>query len=47
MIATATQSVYNIKIDSLQGDPIDLGRFKGKKNTDYKCRFKMWIYISI
>lgn len=43
MIATATQSVYNIKIDSLQGDPIDLGRFKDKKiliiNVASKCGF--------
>ena len=43
MIATATQSVYDIKINSLQGKPIDLGRFKGKKvlivNVASKCGF--------
>jgi len=43
MIATATHSVYDIKIDSLQGKPIDLGRLKGKKvlfvNVASKCGF--------
>tara|TARA_R110002033_G_scaffold112971_3_gene158266 strand:- start:13321 stop:13659 length:339 start_codon:yes stop_codon:yes gene_type:complete len=43
MIATATQSVYDIKIKSLQGNPIDLGLFKGKKilfvNVASKCGF--------
>ena len=43
MIATATQSVYDIKIDNLQGKPIDLGRYKGKKvlivNVASNCGF--------
>ncbi|WP_340154673.1 glutathione peroxidase [uncultured Winogradskyella sp.] len=43
MIATATQCVYDIKIKSLQGNPIDLGLFKGKKilfvNVASKCGF--------
>ncbi|WP_407556758.1 glutathione peroxidase [Winogradskyella sp. 4-2091] len=43
MIATATQSVYDIKINSLQGQPIDFKHFKGKKilfiNVASKCGF--------
>ena len=43
MIATATQSVYNIKIASLQGQHINLSEFKGKKilfvNVASKCGF--------
>ncbi|MBU2920664.1 glutathione peroxidase [Winogradskyella psychrotolerans] len=43
MIATATQSVYDIKINSLQGQPIDLQQFKGTKmlfvNVASKCGF--------
>ncbi|MBF8151539.1 glutathione peroxidase [Winogradskyella sp. F6397] len=43
MIATATQSVYDIKIKSLQGEPINLHQFKGKKilfvNVASKCGF--------
>ncbi|NRD24121.1 glutathione peroxidase [Winogradskyella litoriviva] len=43
MIATATQSVYDIKIKTLQGQPIDFQQFKGKKilfvNVASKCGF--------
>lgn len=43
MIATATQSLYDIKIDSLQGKPMDFSLFKGKKilfvNVASKCGF--------
>lgn len=40
---TAQQSIYDIKINSLTGEPIDLESFKGKKilivNTASKCGF--------
>ncbi|SDR89376.1 glutathione peroxidase [Winogradskyella sediminis] len=43
MIAAATQSVYNIAINSIQGQPIDLHQFRGKKilfvNVASKCGF--------
>ncbi|WP_178984126.1 glutathione peroxidase [Winogradskyella helgolandensis] len=43
MIATAKQSVYDIKINSLQGQALDLHQFKGKKilfvNVASKCGF--------
>ncbi|MEH1009180.1 glutathione peroxidase [Winogradskyella sp. ECml5-4] len=43
MMTTATQSLYDIKINSLQGKPINLQQFKGKKmlfvNVASKCGF--------
>ncbi|MUU78339.1 glutathione peroxidase [Winogradskyella endarachnes] len=43
MIATATHSMYDIKMNSLQGQPIDFQQFKGKKilfvNVASKCGF--------
>ncbi|WP_179320353.1 glutathione peroxidase [Winogradskyella helgolandensis] len=43
MIATAKQSVYDIKINSLLGQALDLHQFKGKKilfvNVASKCGF--------
>jgi glutathione peroxidase len=43
MIATATQSVYDIKINNLEGKPMNLSLFKGKKilivNVASKCGF--------
>jgi len=43
MMTTATQSLYDIKINSLQGKPINLKQFKGKKmlfvNVASKCGF--------
>jgi len=43
MIAAATQSVYDIAINSIQGQPIDLHQFRGKKilfvNVASKCGF--------
>ncbi|WP_418637099.1 glutathione peroxidase [Winogradskyella sp.] len=43
MMTTVTQSLYDIKINSLQGKPINLQQFKGKKmlfvNVASKCGF--------
>ncbi|WP_092467103.1 glutathione peroxidase [Winogradskyella thalassocola] len=43
MMTTATQPLYDIKINSLQGKPIDLHQFQGKKilfvNVASKCGF--------
>lgn len=43
VMQTATKSLYDIKINSLQGNPIDLNQFKGKKvlfvNVASKCGF--------
>ena len=43
MMTIATQSLYDIKINSLQGKPINLQQFKGKKmlfvNVASKCGF--------
>ncbi|SDH30195.1 glutathione peroxidase [Winogradskyella thalassocola] len=42
-MTTATQPLYDIKINSLQGKPIDLHQFQGKKilfvNVASKCGF--------
>lgn len=43
IVQKATQSLYDIKINDLQGKPIDLSNFKGKKilfiNVASKCGF--------
>ncbi|WP_051155429.1 glutathione peroxidase [Winogradskyella psychrotolerans] len=43
MMTTAIQPLYDIKINSLQGNPIDLQQFQGKKilfvNVASKCGF--------
>jgi glutathione peroxidase len=43
VVQKASQSIYNIEINSLQGKPIDLSEFKGKKilfvNVASKCGF--------
>ncbi|REE25041.1 glutathione peroxidase [Winogradskyella pacifica] len=43
MMTTATQPLYDIKINTLQGTPIDLHQFQGKKilfvNVASKCGF--------
>ena len=42
-MSSAIKNIYNIKINSLQGNPIDLLQFKGKKilfvNVASKCGF--------
>jgi glutathione peroxidase len=43
MVQNASESIYDIKINSLQGQPIDLAEFKAKKiifvNVASKCGF--------
>lgn len=43
VLQNASQSLYDVKINSLQGEPIDLSKFKGKKilfvNVASKCGF--------